>query len=169
MHKTLHLLITGGTIDSVFDPASDSTVVTDTSVIGNYLEKIIKPRFKLTQEIITMKDSRQITDNTRADIVSAIVGCKTPYVLVTHGTYTMPQTVEYLHAKRDQFEKTTVICTGSFFPLRNFAESDATFNLGFAIGSIFLAKPGVYLAMNGKLFEPGAVYKNLELGRFEER
>ena len=43
------------------------------------------------------------------------------------------------------------------------------FNIGFAIGSLFLVEPGVYLSMNGRLFSAGEAMKNVEIGRFEER
>ncbi len=42
--------------------------------------------------------------------------------------------------------------TGVMFPLHGLSPTDAPFNLGFALGSLFLATPGVYLAMNGRLF-----------------
>lgn len=63
MNNHIHLLITGGTIDSVFDPARDSVIVNDSSTIESYLAGIVQPHFKLSQEIVTMRDSRDITDN----------------------------------------------------------------------------------------------------------
>lgn len=59
--------------------------------------------------------------------------------------------------------------TGSMLPLKGFAPTDAPFNLGFAIGALTLVKPGVYLAMNGKLFPAGTVKKNVHVGRFEAK
>ena len=52
------------------------------------------------------------------------------------------------------------------FPLRNFTPSDAPFNLGFALAAITYAEPGVFLAMNGAVFSPGDVRKDLSQGRF---
>lgn len=45
--------------------------------------------------------------------------------------------------------------------------SDAVFNIGFAWAAVQLLPPGVYIAMNGEVFEAGAVRKNLKAQRFE--
>ena len=166
MTKALHLIITGGTIDSIFDAARDMVVVNDASTIADYVQKIIRPHFNLTQEVVTLRDSREITDNIRAEILSSICKCKSDFVLVTHGTYTMTATAEYLNDRLKGSPK-RVVLTGSMLPLQGFAPSDAPFNLGFAIGSLFLAEPGVYVAMNGELFPAGSVLKNVDAGRFE--
>lgn len=166
MSNHLHLLITGGTIDSIFDPAQDSIVVSGSSALVKYLESMIQPHFKITQEIITLRDSREITDNIRAEIVSSIEKSQSDYFLVTHGTYTMAATAEYLK-DNVKSENKRVVLTGSMYPLHGFSPTDASFNLGFAIGSLFLAAPGIYIAMNGKLFPAGTAVKNTKAGRFE--
>lgn len=48
------------------------------------------------------------------------------------------------------FNKTTVL-VGSFI-LASSADTDAPFNLGYAISSLQFLKPDVYIAMNGKYF-----------------
>lgn len=166
MTTHVHLLITGGTIDSIFDAAKDMVVVNDATTIVSYLEKMVCPHFTLTQEIVTLRDSREITDNIRAEIVRSIGKCPHDFILITHGTYTMSATAEYLH-KNLTIGNKRIVLTGSMFPLQGFAPTDAPFNLGFAIASLFLAKPGVYLAMNGKLFHAGESIKNVDAGRFE--
>lgn len=164
--KRLHLLITGGTIDSVFDAARDMVVVNEASTISIYLEKMVRPHFELSREVITLRDSREITDNIRAEILRSIEKCVSDYILVTHGTYTMADTATYLQKHLKNSSK-RVVLTGSMFPLHGFAPTDAPFNLGFAIGSLFLADPGVYLAMNGRLFLADESVKNVDAGRFE--
>ena len=166
--KGVHIIITGGTIDSVFDGRKDAVVVNDHSVIPAYLQEVIQPHFQISTEVVTLKDSRQITDHTRADIVQAIVRARSDSVIITHGTYTMADSAAYLAERRSDFAGKRVVLTGSFFPLKNFAEGDAGFNLGFAIAAAVLCAPGVYLAMNGELFPAGESYKNLERGRFEK-
>lgn len=78
----------------------------------------------------------------------------------------MAETAEYL-AGRIASKTKRVVLTGSMLPLKGFAPTDAPFNLGFAIGALTLVKPGVFLAMNGKLFSAGTVKKNIQVGRFE--
>lgn len=165
----LHFIITGGTIDSVFDGTRDTTVVNDSSVILEYLEKVIRPHFKVTQEIVTLKDSRAITDNTRADILQAIQRAPVNRIIVTHGTYTMPTTATYLAERHGEFTDKTVVLTGAYYPLKNFAESDAPYNLGFATAMALTQNSGVYLAMNGKLFPGSSAFKNIDAGRFDEK
>jgi L-asparaginase len=46
-------------------------------------------------------------------------------------------------------------------------DSDAFFNLGFALSAVQLAPGGVYIAMNGELFDWDNVSKNYDEGRFE--
>jgi L-asparaginase len=42
------------------------------------------------------------------------------------------------------------------------------FNIGFALGALQSLPPGVYLAMNGRLFDAAHVRKNREQQCFEE-
>jgi L-asparaginase len=60
----------------------------------------------------------------------------------------------------------TIVLTGAMSPAR-FRRSDATFNTGFAMGALQALPNGVYIAMNGRVFEAGKVRKNLQLGCFE--
>jgi len=60
-----------------------------------------------------------------------------------------------------------IVLTGAMVPAR-FKESDAPFNIGCAVGAVQSLAPGVYIAMNGRIFDPDKVRKNRELSRFEE-
>ena len=57
--------------------------------------------------------------------------------------------------------------TGSQQPAR-FTNSNAIFNIGCAIAAVQILRPGVYIAMNGRIFEPDSVRKNPNTGRFED-
>ena len=48
-----------------------------------------------------------------------------------------------------------------------FRDSDAVFNLGCAVVAAQTLQPGVYITMNGCIFDPGTSRKNVELNRFE--
>ena len=56
--------------------------------------------------------------------------------------------------------------TGALTPAR-FKTTDAVFNVGMAVAAVQVAKPGVYIAMSGQVFEAGAVVKNRAENRFE--
>jgi L-asparaginase len=57
-----------------------------------------------------------------------------------------------------------VLC-GALAPAR-FAESDAAFNLGMAIATCQAAPEGVWITMNGSVFDGLKVRKDREAGRF---
>jgi L-asparaginase len=59
------------------------------------------------------------------------------------------------------------VLTGAMQPAA-FKKSDAAFNIGYAIAAVQLLPEGVYIAMNGRIFDPQKVKKNLALDRFEE-
>ncbi|MGD8678359.1 MAG: asparaginase domain-containing protein, partial [Chromatiales bacterium] len=84
-------------------------------------------------------------------------------VLITHGTDSMVETAELLgEAGIDK----TIVLVGAMIPY-TVRDSDAFFNLGFALSAVQLAPGGVYIAMNGMLFDWDNVSKNFDEGRFE--
>ena len=62
----------------------------------------------------------------------------------------------------------TIVLTGSMQPAR-FKNSDATFNIGFALSAVSTLDFGVYIAINGKVFNHDNVKKNIDLGKFENK
>ena len=61
----------------------------------------------------------------------------------------------------------TIVLTGSMQPAR-FKVTDASFNIGTAIGAVQSLPPGVYLAMNERIFDPARARKNVAQNCFEE-
>jgi L-asparaginase len=61
----------------------------------------------------------------------------------------------------------TIVLTGSMQPAR-FRVTDAEFNLGAAIAAVQTLPPGVYIAMNGRIFDPMKSRKNVPKNCFEE-
>ena len=59
----------------------------------------------------------------------------------------------------------TIVLVGSFI-IGNSKDTDASFNLGFAISSLQFLKPDVYIAMNGKIFHWKDVTKNTDTNKF---
>ncbi len=162
----IHFIITGGTIDSHFDPARATTVVNKKTILPQYLEKTIKSYVDATFEEICMLDSRELTDEIREQIIQAIQTSKSKKILITHGTDTMPETARFIAKGLGKTDK-TIILTGSMIPIKEFAMSDAGFNLGYAIANVQSAPAGVYIAMNARLFTAEQVVKNKKIGRFE--
>ncbi|EAQ97824.1 asparaginase domain-containing protein [Congregibacter litoralis] len=156
----LHIITTGGTIDKIyFDAKSDYQV--GEPVIGELLESM-GAQFPYTVESAMRKDSLELTEEDRAAIRQSTERCVEQQVLITHGTDGMVRTGQALKGIPGK----TIVLTGALQPAA-FKGSDAIFNIGCAIGALQAAAPGVYIAMNGQLFDIDNVQKNLEANRFE--
>ncbi|WP_374013337.1 asparaginase domain-containing protein [Pseudoxanthomonas koreensis] len=156
----LLVVTTGGTIDKVyFDDKSDFQV--GAPQIGRILEELgVAFRFEVIP--ILRKDSLHITGEDRELVRDTIAARSARHVLVTHGTDSMVATAQVLQAIPDR----TIVMTGALNPAR-FRGSDAEFNIGCAVGAVQTLAPGVYIAMNGRIWHPDAVRKNVDANRFE--
>lgn len=161
----VHILITGGTLDSFYDGAKDTVLPSKESVLPRYFVNLKLQNAKIKFTTICMKDSREITDQDRQNLLKTIEKSKASKILITHGTYTLPDSARYLKANLKRKDQ-TVILTASMIPLDAFNLSDAPFNLGFAYAKLSDLKAGIYVAMNGKIFDPEEVIKNLSEGKF---
>ena len=156
----LLIVTTGGTIDKVyFDDKSDYQVG-DPQVGGILRELGVAFRFSVIP--IIRKDSLHITDADRELIRATVAAQPARHVLITHGTDSMVQTGQVLQSIPDK----TIVMTGALNPAR-FRGSDAEFNIGCAVGAVQSLPPGVYIAMNGRIFDPLHVRKNVAANRFE--
>lgn len=167
----IHFIKMGGTIEFI-DPAYDAInkklMKLDAS-IESYLNNLIQPHFSYSSESVTQKDSREITIEEREKLVSVIESDVHDQIIITHGTFTMVQTAKYLdeHMSEAAHRNKKIILTGSMIPIIGFGMSDAGFNLGFTIASFPSIKNGVYISMNGGVFQSGEAEKNEALFRFE--
>jgi L-asparaginase len=151
--QPLLIVTTGGTIDKVyFDAKSDYEV--GESVVGELLEQA---RVRCPFEVLSplRKDSLELTDTDRTLIQKTISARPEQRVVVTHGTDTMTSTAAVLSSLKDR----TIVMTGSLAPAR-FSESDAIFNVGMAFAAAQTLAPGVYIAMNGEVFNWREVRKD---------
>lgn len=156
----LLIVTTGGTIDKIyFDDKSDYQV--GDPQIGRILEEL-GVAFRFTVIPILRKDSLHISAEDRELMRAAIAAQPAKHVLVTHGTDTMVETAKVLADVADK----TIVLTGALNPAR-FRGSDAEFNIGTAVGAVQSLPPGVYIAMNGRIWDPLKVRKNVAANRFE--
>lgn len=162
--STIHFIMTGGTIDSFYNGTKDTVETVKHSSIPQFI-KTLKLHEKVEFTEICMKDSRALTRNDMRKVVNTLE--KSPYtnIIITHGTYTMPDSAKFIKANLKRKDQ-KIIFTGSMIPLMGFAPSDAPFNLGFSIAKIHHLEPGIYVAMNGRIFSPEEVAKLLYEGRF---
>lgn len=158
--EQLLIVTTGGTIDKVyFDDKSDYQV--GEPQIGRILQELgVAFRFDVIP--IIRKDSLHISREDRELIRAAIAAQPARHVLITHGTDSMIETAKVLSSIADK----TIVLTGALNPAR-FRGSDAEFNIGTAVGAVQSLPPGVYIAMNGRIWDPAKVRKNVAANRFE--
>jgi L-asparaginase len=152
---------TGGTIDKVyFDAKSEFEV--GTPQVSELLNDA-NVTFDHEIESVLRKDSLDMTDTDRALVRDRIAADPATRIVVTHGTDTMIQTARVLKSIAGK----TIVLTGSMQPAR-LRVTDAAFNLGTAVAAAQTLPPGVYIAMNGKIFDPDTSRKNVASHRFEE-
>ena len=158
--EDLLIVTTGGTIDKIyFDDKSDYQI--GDPQIGRMLGELgVAFRFRVIP--ILRKDSLHLDDADRELVRATIAAQEACHVLVTHGTDSMVETAKVLATVPGK----TIVLTGALSPAR-FRGSDAEFNIGTAVGAVQSLPPGVYIAMNGRIWDPARVRKNVEANRFE--
>jgi len=161
---TIHFVITGGTIDSFYDGSKDTAVPNKESVIPSFIESL-KLYHGAEFTTVCMKDSRDLKREDLENVLKIIEESPHNKILVTHGTYTMPDTARFLkvNLKRDD---QTIVFTASAIPITGFSPSDGPFNLGYAISKLEDLEHGIYVAINGKVFSPEEVMKVMSEARF---
>ena len=112
-------------------------------------------------------DSLYMNDTQRLEIVSSMLNSPEENVIVIHGTDTMTVTAELALKQKDANDKHTIVFTGAMVPY-SLKDSDAVYNLGCAQIAVQLLPPGIYICMNGRVFEAGKVLKDKKAGIFKE-
>ncbi len=157
----IRIFTTGGTIDKIYFDAKSEFQVGD-SEIGQLLREA-NVTLDYAVESIMRKDSLDLTAADREMIAARVRRDSANRILITHGTDTMADTARSLLG----IPAKTIILTGSMQPAR-LRVSDAAFNIGCAVSAAQLLPSGVYIAMNGRIFDPRKTRKNVAEHRFEE-
>ena len=157
----IKFLTTGGTIDKVYFDAKSEFEVGPPQV--SELLQDANVTFQYEVESILRKDSLDLTDADRSLIRERVAADPALRIVITHGTDTMIQTALALKGIPDK----TIVLTGSMQPAR-LRVTDAGFNLGTAAAAVQTLPPGVYVAMNGRIFHPETIRKNVAGHCFEE-
>ncbi len=160
--EIIRIFTVGGTIDKIYFDAKSSYEVGPPN-IGEILGGLkLNPRFEVTP--LMQKDSLDMDDLDRARVKEAVSDTDDRRIIITHGTDTMVQTAEQL-GELALAQGKTIVLTGALEPAR-FKTSDAMFNIGAAITAVQILAPGVYITMNGQVFDYDKVVKDVEQGRF---
>jgi len=156
----IRFITTGGTIDKVYFDALSQFEVGDSPLKQMLAEGLVEFEYDIVPML--QKDSLEMTDADRQQLLDFVIKDDADKYVITHGTDTMPETAEKLAG----IDGKTIVITGALTPAR-FRTTDAIFNVGMAVAAVQACEPGVYIAMNGQVFAAGAVRKNRAENRFE--
>jgi L-asparaginase len=156
----IKIITTGGTIDKIYFDAKSEYQVGDPQIA----EVLREANVTVAYEIVPLlrKDSLDLTDADRRLILETINGDPAERFVVTHGTDTMVQTARVLQKKTHK----VIVLTGAMQPAK-FRMTDAIFNIASAFTAAQILPAGVYIAMNGRIFDPATARKNVARNRFE--
>lgn len=138
---------TGGTIDKDYPQIRKSYSF---EIAGPAVERIlhrVQPNIRYSIVSLLKKDSLDITDRDRKSIARYCQRARAKRIIITHGTDTMTKTAKELRTIRNK----TIVLTGAMRP-EKFTDSDAMFNVGSAVGAMSGLSPGVYIAMNARIY-----------------
>ena len=160
----VQIFTAGGTIDKVYFDAKSEYEVGEPQITE--ILRTSGASFQFGCEALFRKDSLELTDADRAEIARHVATSDAERVILTHGTDTMVETALAIEDALGPEPTRTVVLVGSLTPAR-FKSTDAEFNVGFAAAAVQTLPPGVYIAMNGRVFRPREVRKYRPANRFE--
>ena len=157
----IKIITTGGTIDKIYFDQKSEFQIGDPQIA----EVLKGANVTLDYEICSLlrKDSLDLTDEDRKLIHDTVRDDGSRLFVITHGTDTMIRTARALQ----DIPGKVMVLTGAMQPAR-FRMTDAVFNIACAVTAVQLLSDGVYIAMNGKIFQPEKARKNVEMNRFED-
>lgn len=158
---SVQVILTGGTIDKLYNPLKGELSFAETHIPAAFERGRCGVELAIQQ--LFLKDSLDMTDADRAQLVLACQASPHQRILITHGTDTMAETARYLMAAN---LNKNIVLTGAMIPL-TISGSDGLFNLGAALVAVQCVSTGVFIAMNGRIFAGDQVTKNRALGVFE--
>lgn len=157
----IQVFVTGGTFDKEYNYITGQLYFQDTHL----KDMFERGRCTLNIDIKTlmMVDSMEMTDADRQIILHNCEKSPAEKILITHGTDRMVHTAHVLAGSKIP---KTIVLTGAMIPYAFGTSSDGFFNLGSALAFVQVLEPGVYIAMNGRVFTWDAVKKDVNTGYF---
>ncbi len=161
--SAVKFLITGGTIDKIYDEINGNLSFGQTHVPAMLNQA--RCHVDITTEIVMLKDSLEMDDTDRELISNKCESCDESKILISHGTDTMVETAKVLAGK---ITGKTIVLFGAMIPF-SITNSDSLFNLGCAVAAVQCLEEGVFISMNGKIFPWDDVRKNKTEGVFQTK
>lgn len=158
----IRIFVTGGTFDKEYNELNGQLYFKDTHL--NEMLKLGRSKVAVEVRTLMMIDSIDLNDSDRELIAQNCLKSDEERIIITHGTDTMVETAAVIASK---VKDKTIVLTGAMIPYK-FGSSDGLFNLGSAIAFVQTLPHGVYISMNGKVFNWDNCRKNKKIGEFEE-
>ena len=162
MQNKIKIFITGGTFDKDYNELNGELYFKNSRMYE--LLELGRCKLNVDIETLMMVDSVEMSSNERDYIISKCADEMCNQIIITHGTDTIIQTALLLEKN---IKNKTIVLTGAMIPVK-FGSSDGLFNMGSALSFVQSLPFGIYIAMNGQVFNPQKVKKNYKLGIFEE-
>lgn len=159
--QSIHFIATGGTFEKHYNELNGQLVFTETHLPA-ILDRA-RVTVPYTYETVCLVDSLEMQASHRQQVLDACRKSDASQIVIVHGTDTMSETAAVLG--KGELDK-TIVLTGAMVPYE-FDRSDAFFNLGTAVSAVQLLPKGVYILMNGRVFNWDHVRKNRQVGKFE--
>jgi len=165
LDQSIQVFVTGGTFDKTYDYINGTLDFKETHLP----QMLDRSRCKLDVDVKTLMllDSLELTSDHFKTIITACETSERKRIVITHGTDCMVDTAMRIATETNAIEDKTIILTGAMIPYTFGSSSDGFFNLGSAMAYVRVLNPGVYIAMNGMLFNWDEVEKNKSIGVFE--
>jgi len=164
MKDGIRIITTGGTFDKFYDEIKGELTFRE-----SHLPRILKQSrctLPIQLEGPLAIDSLYMNEQQRQEVSQRCLSSYEDRVIVIHGTDTMVETAKVVASNKTKDDNHVIVFTGAMIPY-SLENSDSVFNLGCAMVAVQLLKSGVYIVMDGKIFDYDKVHKNRELGLFE--
>jgi len=158
--KKILIISTGGTFNKHYNTIKGTLDIDKTSSALQEIASKWLTKFEILN--IIGKDSLEMTNHDRLELLSTIHQSEYRHIIIVHGTDTIDITAEYL---ADAELEKSIVLTGAMVPY-SIDPIEATANLASAYGYLqALEKEGVFIAMNGVM----GFYDNVKKSRTEGR
>ena len=155
------ILVTGGTFDKEYNEIKGKLYFNESHM--KEMLNLGRCKIPVTIKNLMLKDSLDMVDIDRKLILDACMQTEINKIVITHGTDTMTVTAKFL---AQNIKNKKIVFTGAMIPYK-FGSSDGLFNLGSALTAAQTLEPGIYIAINGNIFQWDKVIKNRKKGIFE--
>ncbi len=159
--ETILVINTGGTFNKVYNPVTGTLEVEKEGKALESLTQIWQGNGHVVN--IIGKDSLEMTNHDRLELLATIHRAEEEKILIVHGTDTMDVTAAYL--AEAEIEK-KIVLTGAMVPY-SIDPAEASANFASAWTALhFLESEGIYIAMHGHIASYVNLKKDRDAGRF---